>query len=269
MLRCTWLLVFALVAPACAKNYTVMVFGDSWGSLGPSWHEIQDMFDRNNVTAVVKSAARGGTTACQWAEHGGISMAYEAKQLFPNVTDGPDFVWYTLGGNDLVNKNYANCSLQAKTFAENLACMNNQTQKANDCTAAILTKFFEVFPKSKVMQCGYDIPCADGGCVKTDDARNEWCGANVTCMNEFTVAWQDMLVGTTQRRFPQPQYTGLNILGTVQAAGGVPGAATGSPNMTVGSPCELMHSCVHPEHGKSGATAIGDAFWRLFFSKHL
>ena len=52
------------------------------------------------------------------------------------------------------------------------------------------------------MQCGYDVPCADGGCVKTDDARNEWCGSNVTCMNEFTVAWQDMLVGTTQRRFP-------------------------------------------------------------------
>ena len=78
-----------------------------------------------------------------------------------------------------------------------------------------------------------------------------------------------MLVGTTQRRFPAPQYTGLNILGTVQAAGGVPGAATGQPNMSVGSPCELMHSCVHPEHGKAGATAIGDAFWRLFFAKYL
>ena len=89
LLRSALLLVIAAAVPACAKNYTVMVFGDSWGSLGPSWHEIQDVFDRNNVTAVVKSAARGGTTACQWAEHGGVSMALEAKQLFPNATDGP------------------------------------------------------------------------------------------------------------------------------------------------------------------------------------
>ena len=58
LLRSALLLVIAAAVPACAKNYTVMVFGDSWGSLGPSWHEIQDVFDRNNVTAVVKSAAR-------------------------------------------------------------------------------------------------------------------------------------------------------------------------------------------------------------------
>ena len=37
----------------------------------------------------------------------------------------------------------------------------------------------------------------------------------------------------------------------------------------VGSPCELETMCVHPTHGKKGATAVGDAFWGLYFSQHL
>eukprot|EP01044_Picomonas_judraskeda_P018377 COSAG03_NODE_3633_length_1911_cov_1.755519_1_plen_56_part_10 len=30
--------------PINASTVTVLVFGDSWGSLGPSWREVQDMF---------------------------------------------------------------------------------------------------------------------------------------------------------------------------------------------------------------------------------
>ena len=225
------------------------------------------MFDRHGANATVKSSAKGGTRACQWASQP-KSLKLEALALFPN--GGPDEVWYTLGGNDLVNKAYANCSANAQSDEEGLACMASITAKANTCTGAILDKYFAAFPQSKVMQCGYDVPCEDGGsCIKTADARNAYCRANVTCMNAFTVAWQDMLVGANARRYAAPQYTGLNILGTVQAAGGGPGAATGAPNMTVGSPCGLMTSWVHASYGKAGATAIGDAFWDMFFSKHL
>jgi hypothetical protein len=64
-------------------------------------------------------------------------------------------------------------------------------------------------------------------------------------------------------------YTGLNILGTVQQAGGVPGARTGAPVVGVhGSPCGLMTECVHPTYGGMGATAVGEAFWQLYFSKY-
>jgi hypothetical protein len=65
-----------------ASTVTVMVFGDSWGSLGPGWHELQDMFDHHNISAVVRSAARGGTQACQWAESP-ESMVAAAQKLFP------------------------------------------------------------------------------------------------------------------------------------------------------------------------------------------
>ena len=267
------IVLLQLLLPVAAKeggNYTVLVFGDSWGSLGPSWHAIVDVFAAHNVPATVRSSAKGGTTACQWAEHGGIALAAEAAKLFPNSPDGPDFVWYTLGGNDLVNKDYAACSAAAPDDATALACMANQTRRATDCTQALLGKFFAAFPKAKVMQCGYDIPCQDSSCIKTADARNAYCRSNTSCFNQFTAAWQGMLLDPVAAAFPEPAYTALNILGTAQAAGGVPGASPGHPNLTAqGTPCDLMTSCVHPKHGKAGATAIGEAFWSMYFSKHV
>jgi hypothetical protein len=29
-----------------------------------------------------------------------------------------------------------------------------------------------------------------------------------------------------------------------------------------------MVECVHPAYGKAGATAVGEAFWELYFSKY-
>jgi hypothetical protein len=39
------------------------------------------------------------------------------------------------------------------------------------------------------MQCGYDIPCERGGCLRTDDARVPFCKANATCMDEVTLGY--------------------------------------------------------------------------------
>merc|ERR1712046_402553 len=63
-----------------------------------------DMFNTHlgKGKATVKSAAVGGTRACQWsAEKHGQQMVLKAKSLFPKLKDGPDYVWYTLGGNDV------------------------------------------------------------------------------------------------------------------------------------------------------------------------
>ena len=93
--------------PINASTITVLVFGDSWGSFGPSYHAVQDMFDRHGVEAVVRSAAVPGTQACQWAsaargkEGAGSALADAAKETFPELEGkgGPDHVWYTAGGN--------------------------------------------------------------------------------------------------------------------------------------------------------------------------
>ena len=34
------------------------------------------------------------------------TIAAEAAKLFPELPDGPDHVWYTLGGNDFANQHY-------------------------------------------------------------------------------------------------------------------------------------------------------------------
>jgi hypothetical protein len=92
-------LVSTLLGASSAANVTLMVVGDSWGSLGPSYHELQAMFDRHGVGATVKSVARGGTTAGQWAKEGEKVLIEAAEKLFPELADGPDYMWYSLGGN--------------------------------------------------------------------------------------------------------------------------------------------------------------------------
>ena len=144
------------------------------------------------------------------------------------------------------------------------------------------------------MQCGYDLPCQQGRCIVSrtiiagiwvaffqecqqssceqgvDDHRFAFCKANQSCLDLATVRWQEIYIGALKARYEElaKNYTGLNILGTVQQAGGVAGAAVGRPAMGQGSPCGLMAECVHPAYGKAGAAAVGEAFWALYFSKY-
>jgi len=247
-------------------NLTMLVVGDSWGSFGPSWHEMQDMFDRHAVSATVKSVARGGTTACQWAEDANI-LVKAAQQEFPEtLPGGPDYMWYTLGGNDLVDKSYLKCSEQARSFDDQLECMRNITATIVACATKMLDAYTAKFPKSKIVQCGYDIPCLTGSCAQ--QPRDPFCTGNITCQNLATQYWQGPLMDPLKARYPQ-QYTGLNILGAGQAAGKIPGASAGHPIMDRDTPCALMSSCVHPTYGKAAATAVGEAFWDLYFRHQL
>ena len=249
-------LVLLVAVPLHARNVTILVFGDSWGSLGPSWHELVDVFAKHKIPATVKSSAVGGTRACQWAsEPQAINLA--AAKQFP---DQPvDYVWYTAGGNDLVNKWYVACSEGAKTYEEAIQCMKHAMINVNNCTETLLSEFLSpgAHPDSKVLQVGYDLPCEVGRCAT--DPRFAFCGTNKTCQNSGTVAWQPMLLEPMAEKFPT-QYTGINILGTVQKAGGVAGAATGKPVIDTGSPCGLMTACVHPRWWRRRHRS-GDLMW--------
>merc|ERR1719219_3113242 len=111
------------------------------------------MFNRHGGGWTVKSSAIGGTTACEWAARKG-SLSLEAATLFP--PNGPDFVWYTLGGNDIASSAYQNCLLKAKTEEEIQKCNTEEVEIISNCTNGLLDDFFSKFPKSKVMQCFYD-----------------------------------------------------------------------------------------------------------------
>jgi len=94
-----------------------------------------------------------------------------------------------------------------------------------------------------------------------------YCKTNVSCLTHSTVAWQAMLLDPLNKLYGKDGYTGINIVGSIQMAGGVSGASPGKPVLDQGSPCSLMTECVHPTHGKAGATAVGEAFWSMYFAK--
>jgi hypothetical protein len=266
--------VSLLVSFSAAKTYNVLVVGDSWGV--DLWPAIQHTFDSHNVSAKVFSTAIGGTTACQWAaKFDGTALVKSAKSKFPDLADGPDFVWYSLGGNDLaLDKPYHQCMKGAVSYDDAKVCVGKLIEKINGCTSTLLETYWAKYPKSKVFQCGYDMPCLDSGynegkCMTVAKQRTPYCGSNVTCHTNALVDWQQMEIGSRQQKYPQPQYTGLNILGTVQKAAGVPGADVGKPVLDQGARCDWEFGCVHPKPKTPAWYAVGEAFWDLFFSKHV
>merc|ERR1740138_752136 len=85
-----------------SANTTVLVFGDSFGDTGPTYKVIIDLLAQQKVPATVRSSAIGGTSACQWNDwSNGTALEQKASKLFPEG-EGPEYVWYTLGANDLV-----------------------------------------------------------------------------------------------------------------------------------------------------------------------
>jgi hypothetical protein len=247
----------------------VLVVGDSWGA--DLWRAIQHSFVIHNVSATVHSTAIGGTTACQWAAlDNGTALVESAQKKFGDLADGPDFLWYSLGGNDLgKDDDYRKCMINAASDDEAKGCAEKEVVRISGCTSTLLETYWAKYPKSKVFQCGYDIPCLEGKCMLLDMLRNPYCGTNITCITTAMVEWQRMEIGVRQQKYPQPRYTGLNILGTVQKAAGVPGADVGKPVLDKGGPCEWEFGCVHPKPKTPTWYAVAETFWDLFFSKHV
>jgi hypothetical protein len=252
------------------EPYTVLVFGDSWGDFGPTWKVIRDAFKRHNVPVIVKSTAIGGTTACLWAKDG-AAMAQAARLEFPFHKDGPDFVWYTLGGNDMIfDGQFQRCTKSAPSIDEAEKCTDEATAKVKTCTSKLLDHYWNAFPKSKVMECNYDVPCENQACRGFDQGfLGGYCGSNTTCYNTMATHWVSEYIGSLAKKYPEPRYTAVHVEGASQMAAGIPGASVGVPVLDRSGPCDMMLECVHPIYGSKAADAVGEAFWDLFFSKHV
>jgi hypothetical protein len=251
---------------------TVLVFGDSFGDTGPTYHQMQDMFDSRGVPAEVRSSAIGGTSACQWAgQDDGQQVVEQAQKLFPELQVGPDFVWYTMGANDIwQNSAFQSCLTNAKSDSDMFQCQQALALHVNECTTKMLDNFWRVFPKSQVMQSGYDVPCDDLLCLNTMDRAffSGYCGNNITCANSMGVSLQGMYMEQLAQKYPEPQYTSISLIGAVQKAAGIAGADVGKPVLDQGARCDWTTYCVHPKYGSPAGVAWGDAWWNLYFSKH-
>ena len=264
-------------APLAASDdepLRVLVFGDSQGSQGPTWRTLQDELDAHGISAHVVNKAVGGTSACGWAEHP-EAMVTASREAFPNATEGPDLVWFTAGGNDLSGDlRYHECTLVASSDAEVRACLHDANDLLIACTQKLFDSLWRTFPKAKVGQYNYMATCMQGECLLEGAAYlgGPFCleakhshGSASECMLLLLQYWQTIFVDELQRQYAKPRYTGMNLLGAVQQASGVPGASVGHMNVSGGGAnCEWLHGCVHAIYGTPAAKAIGAAMWSLW-----
>eukprot|EP00927_Polykrikos_kofoidii_P077481 TRINITY_DN74418_c0_g1_i1.p1 TRINITY_DN74418_c0_g1~~TRINITY_DN74418_c0_g1_i1.p1 ORF type:complete len:278 (-),score=48.75 TRINITY_DN74418_c0_g1_i1:508-1341(-) len=265
------LLVSSLTVTAAKVN--VLVFGDSFGDTGPTYKVLQDMFDMHGIDADVQSSAIGGTAACQWAmQDGGMEMVEQTQKLFPDVVNGPDYVWYTMGANDQwQDGDFQSClkSKKGKSYEEALECSRAESDHIMECTTKMLDNFWQAYPNAKVLQTGYDIPCENLLCKDTFDRffYSAYCGNNVTCANHMGYDFQTHHMAQLQQKYADKPYNSRSFIGAAQVAAGVTGAAVGSPVWDKGAKCSYTTMCVHPKYGSPAGDAWRDAFWDLFFSQ--
>eukprot|EP00746_Dinoflagellata_sp_MGD_P015691 gnl/MRDRNA2_/MRDRNA2_134977_c0_seq1.p1 gnl/MRDRNA2_/MRDRNA2_134977_c0~~gnl/MRDRNA2_/MRDRNA2_134977_c0_seq1.p1 ORF type:complete len:296 (+),score=47.93 gnl/MRDRNA2_/MRDRNA2_134977_c0_seq1:92-979(+) len=273
----TWVLSWILVGLGSALEnasnkqvITVLAFGDSMCDIGPTWHAVQDMFNRHGVPAQVRAACKAGTSACHAASwNKGHALVQAARTLFPEFPDGPDYVWYTLGADDLLwSKAYHACSAIATSYHDALFCVQIINKQIGACSENLLDNYFKAFPKSKVMQSGYDIGCESAACLHSDESFiGYYCKSNLTCINSLSYDWQQDYLGALSAKYQAPQYKGLNLIGTVQKAAGIPGADTGKPVLNQGANCGWTVQCVHPMYNSPAGIAFAEAMWDEYF-KH-
>ena len=120
------------------------------------------------------------------------------------------------GANDLASAQYLTCSTKATNLQEQYACIDAATVNITHCATTLLDTFTQQFPQTLIMQCGYDLPCLEGKCAGTVARTDPFCGKNATCQNLGTLHWQGPLLQPLAAKYKQ--YTGLNILGTMQKA---------------------------------------------------
>ena len=203
----------------------VLVFGDSQGDTGPTYHAMQDVLDRHKTKATVINKSVGGTKACQWAKDP-EAIVKAAQEAFPGSE--PDLVWYTAGANDLAeNKQYHSCLSKATNEQDAAACISQANNEMMNCTETLLQNLWTAYPNVKVGQYNYDVPCLDGDCLS---AAAEFLGGDYclnsaepkVCLGKALMYWQTIYVDALQQKYPQPRYTGMNVLGTVQKVSSVP-----------------------------------------------
>lgn len=234
LLACT--LPLTLAAP-------LVVFGDSWGTYGEA--SLKKVFtDKYGIEFA--NYAVGGSTAAEWA--------LVPNTLRDKVRLNPDakWVWLTIGGND---------------GAQGLAAGKSIQEVVKEVTAHTHTFLNPLFNDSKtidVVQFGYDILTFNKGltCPIFGEAVFTHCHGNITCVNTDFINLQYAYVEPLDQVYPQ--HHSVNLLGTLQAAGGIPGASIGHPNMAYYSPNDLMlDNCIHPND--KGFVDIFEAFYNLYF----
>jgi len=245
-------MIGALLALCCtAYSADIIVFGDSWGTYGAA--SFEKMANSKGLT--VDNVAVSGSKASDWAA--------DPNCLADVLANNPDarYVWLTIGGNDARPKMEAGEPIDS-IVAQVLADIIKFIEPA-----------FALRPDIKLVTFGYDILFWDYPmCRSTGDKMFvNYCGPRsgadyIGCCNRlfYTIQWEctDVLAAKYK------QISSPNLLGSWQAAGGIPGAGIGKPVDGYFSPNEFtgpLKLCLHAND--KGYDVIFQNLWDLFFDR--
>jgi hypothetical protein len=221
---------------------SMLAFGDSWAYLG--YDQLKEVFEPLGFKTAMRAIP--GTPAGYWAllEPNALIDAIDAN----NATH----VYISLGGNEFLEGLPFDISPYV-LYAEMVAAMSR-----------ILDKLFAARPNVHVYQFGYEILnwdasafCRGFGDMELKGSAPLFCPdtTNVTCMTHLQARWlQSNFIddlGRIYRLKRNTQYHALNLLGTLQVAGGIAGAAVGAPRWDSYSPTQYVRKedgewgCVH------------------------
>ncbi len=232
-------LVLALLPVATAHAADVVVFGDSWAE-GSADELAETLVARGRGDITVAGYGVGGTTAELWAG--------QPNALPDAVSANPDarWVWLSIGGNDVFGH-------YAAGNGANAAADNERNIRA------ILDALFARHPDIKVVFFGYDFVNFEQSQRCIEQALLVFgVGTFTPTINQIMLDDIGAVQETIAADYPNATYVST-VWGTLQAAGGIPGA----PTTLVPSPSRYMDDCIHPNHLGYLLIhgALYDAYW--------
>jgi MYXO-CTERM domain-containing protein len=221
--------------PSAARAAKLVVVGDSWAE--QSADELEAVLVGHGQGFItVDPNGIGGTTADQWAN-------VVPNALVDLVALNPDaeWVWLSIGGNDL----FAN-------YTAGLGAQNADIYETN--LRQILTTLWASYPDIKVVMFGYDFVNFEQSPECISQALVYFGPVATADINQYMV---DDVHGVQQQLAAEfPNLTHVHeVLGTLQSAGGIPGA----PNILFPSPSQYMNDCIHPT--SQGYSLIHEVLW--------
>jgi len=245
--------MLGLMMMVLVESADIVVFGDSWGTVGAS--SFNKMAKSHGLS--VSNHAVGGSTAAQWAQPSRVM----ALTNWVKENKDAKYVWITIGGNDA---------------ADGMEAGQPISKILNDFVKherAFFEPLIKAVPTIKVVQFGYDILFWDYfECTAQATAIfGRHCGkhgsANFTeCANALMYQVQDTVEAFASN---YTQLTAPNLMGSLQKAGGISAADIGKPNIHYFSPNKYTGPtkfCLHANN--EGYDIIFKNLWDIYFSKH-
>ena len=275
-----------------------LVVGDSWGLLSAA--ALQEAVAPLGLDVRNRGGeASFGLTACA------LATAIERPgYLFASQIQSVAYVWLSSGGNDLV-ASYRNRKPSAGGGASGAVSGADPLERLGGCVRRVLLRLFALQPSLQVVQFSYEVLCASktspiqalarsecepsgpgeantssshgsGGGGGGGGGRGEEATAAVTsCYNSGVARVHATLAAMRHRMATGGElraiearggsYTLLNLQGTLQAAGGVDRAWTGTPRLDAYTPRKFfLGDCMHLslEGQRAVMRAFVGAYWR-------